>query len=86
MFEDAVTALRRAAVSFCTVRETLVNMSALKEEDAILSISDDQMKSSFRELFYSERVKYAFVQKHHASSPGVYRILIQNNDSNDEKH
>lgn len=81
MLDDAVMALRRAAVSSRVVRRTLVNMSVFKEEDAIVSLSDDQIKSSFREIFYSERLKYAFVQKH-VSSPGVYRILIQSDNNN----
>lgn len=84
MLEDAMTALKRAAVSSRAVRDVFVNVGVFNDRDAIFSIPENQLQSSsLMEIFRSGGLKYEFVQRH-ASSAGVYRILIRNDDSNEE--
>ncbi|KUL84110.1 hypothetical protein ZTR_07403 [Talaromyces verruculosus] len=84
MLEDAMTALKRAAVSSRAVRDVLVHVGVFNDSDAIFFIPENQLQSSsLMEIFRSGGLKYEFVQKH-ASSAGVYRILIRNDDSNEE--
>jgi hypothetical protein len=84
MLEDAMTALKRAAVSSRAVRDVLVHVGVFNDSDTIFSITENQLQSSsLMEIFRSGGLKYEFVQKH-ASSAGVYRILIRNDDSNEE--